>query len=139
MLSLRQELRFPYRYAFLFSATALPPIFRGFPSERKVGSAQRFLFNGYRNTIVGCPPGRLANRKIRALPYLHTKAGGLDAQQVQQLVISMMKYRPAHLRLYGFELPLQLFPGHAFTRASPINGALTVPKVARTRILLLPT
>jgi TPR repeat protein len=40
------------------------------------------------------------------LPNLHTKAGALNAQQVQQLVIAAMKYRPAHLRLYGFQLPL---------------------------------
>jgi hypothetical protein len=88
-----------------------------------VRSAQRFLFNGCRSTIIGCRPGGSAEREIRTLPYLHTKAGALNAQQVQQLVIAMMKYRPAHLRLYGFQLPLQLLPGHVFTRASLISGA----------------
>jgi hypothetical protein len=47
------------------------------------------------------------------LPYHHTKTVALDAQQVQQLLISTMKHRPAYLGLYAFALPLQLCPGHS--------------------------
>jgi hypothetical protein len=46
------------------------------------------------------------------LPYHHTKTVALDAQQVQQLLISTMKDRPAYLGLYAFALPLQLCPSH---------------------------
>jgi hypothetical protein len=44
------------------------------------------------------------------LPYHHTKTVALDAQQVQQLLISTMKDRPAYLGLYAFALLLQLCP-----------------------------
>jgi hypothetical protein len=33
-------------------------------------------------------------RPVRTLPYLHTTAGTLNAQQVQQLPISIMRRRP---------------------------------------------
>jgi hypothetical protein len=50
----------------------------------------------------------------------HTKTVALDAQQVQQLLISTMKDRPAYLGLYAFALPLQLCPGHlVLTRFAP--------------------
>ena len=49
-------------------------------------------------------------------PIFHTKAGALDPQQVQQLVIPIMKLRPAHLRLNGLEVPLQLITSHLILR-----------------------
>jgi hypothetical protein len=46
------------------------------------------------------------------LPQHHTKTVALDAQQVQQLLISTVKDRPAYLGLYAFALLLELCPGH---------------------------
>ncbi|SRR5271163_1797875 len=85
---------------------------------------------------------RLANLETRTLPYLHTKAGALDPQQVQQLAISIMERRPAHLRLYGLELPLQLISSHLTLRrwrpASEDTGPLATEFASiRTKVTRL--
>jgi hypothetical protein len=46
------------------------------------------------------------------LAYQYRKAVALDAQQIQQLLISTMKHRPAHLLLNTVAQLLQLLPGH---------------------------
>jgi hypothetical protein len=46
------------------------------------------------------------------LAYLCRKLFHLGAQQIEQLLISAMKRRPAHLRVYALALLLQLFPSH---------------------------
>jgi hypothetical protein len=39
------------------------------------------------------------------LPNHRKKTVALDTQQIQQFLISIMKHRPAHLRLHAFALP----------------------------------
>jgi hypothetical protein len=53
-----------------------------------------------------------SNLGIGNLPYHHKKTIALDAKQVQQLLISTMRQRPAYLRLYAFAQLLQMFPSH---------------------------
>ena len=50
-------------------------------------------------------------------PYKSQKTVALNAEQVQQLLISTMKFCPARLRLDAFALPLQLIPVHLFLPA----------------------
>jgi hypothetical protein len=61
------------------------------------------------------------------LPYNRKKTVAFDVQQIQQLLISTMKLRPAHLRLHAFALLLQLIPVHLLLPARAHIGLVGNP------------
>jgi hypothetical protein len=67
------------------------------------------------------------------LPSHQTKTVALDAQQIQQLLISTMKDRPVHLGLYAFALLLQLCPSHLVVSAIGARLSPTKASAVPTR------
>jgi hypothetical protein len=97
------------------------------PLAARSQRAQCFGFSAVTGGRAALPGG--------TLPSHQTKTVALDAQQVQQLLISTMKDRPVHLGLCAFALLLQLCPSHLLVSAIGARLSPTKASAVHTRAL----